>query len=68
MSGELGVDTSIRKNFVDMQVLESMVTQMQRVITRDGVMPSTHRRVTAAALFALAALAVTHPESEVLKG
>lgn len=54
--------------YIDMQVLESMVAHMQRVIIRDGVMPSTHRRVTAAALSALASLAVTHPESQVLKG
>ena len=44
------------------------MTQMERVMMRDGVMPSAHGKVTVAVLSALASLAVAHPESQVLKG
>ena len=44
------------------------MTQIDRVLMRDGVMPSTHGKVTVAVLSALASLAFTHPESQVLKG
>ena len=50
------------------QVLESIVAELQRLIERDQVMPSIHRKVTAAVLSALAILAVNHPESDVLTG
>ena len=44
-----------------------MVGQLERLLHKDEVMPSVHKKVSAAVLMSLASLAVIHPESQVLK-